>query len=258
MVVDFIGVKTGDVNDSAIPNGLMNSDTRNTNGELIFNYSEQTLNSGEERWVPVYATGFNDIVGFQFTLNFDPEKMEVLDMRNASLGISSSNFNFENSDQGYLTSSWNNNHGVTIDSDNPMFELLVRAKSSTDVQISFSAGSEMTTAEAYNGKFELLTVSWSERSRLQEINVLEFTLHQNEPNPWSDQTIIQIDLEKDANLTLKVTDVQGRVIYQASKFNQKGQNYWTLDKKDVPVNGILYVEISDGEHSAIKRMIKLD
>ena len=62
-IADFIGVKIGDVNGSAIPNQLVSSDTRDELEDLNFTLRDQKLFPGEEYVVDFKTKDFTMVLG---------------------------------------------------------------------------------------------------------------------------------------------------------------------------------------------------
>ena len=114
VIADFIAIKIGDVSGDAIANELQNGDTR-TAGELNFMVEDRQLEIGKVYTIDFKAKDFTEVLGYQFSLNFDATDLEFVDVTAGDLrGISADNFGYQLLDRGVLTSSWNNREGVSI------------------------------------------------------------------------------------------------------------------------------------------------
>ncbi len=87
-----------------------------------------------------------------------------------------------------------------------------------------------------------------------------FELAQNFPNPFNPSTIIKFNLEKDANVSLKVFDVQGRLISElANGVMNQGSYSYTFDASSYS-SGIYYYELKAVDfsgknlYSSVKKM----
>ena len=140
---NFIGVKVGDVNGSAIPNNFLSADERNAIGTMNFEVNEKEL-SKDEVYSVEFKTSAATIEGYQFTLNLnrDLEFIDLVPGKNNSID----NFGFSKLEEGAITTSWNGSH---ITSDEVLFTLTVKAKTATKLSNSLSLNSRFTTAEAY-------------------------------------------------------------------------------------------------------------
>jgi hypothetical protein len=72
---DFVGVKIGDVNGTAIANALMSTDDRSTS-TLLFDVQDRVVKAGEV--FEVTFKGAEKVQGYQFTLNL--AGLEVADI----------------------------------------------------------------------------------------------------------------------------------------------------------------------------------
>lgn len=78
-------------------------------------------------------------------------------------------------------------------------------------------------------------------------------LGQNYPNPFSESSTVELNLKQSCNLTLKVSDLAGRVIYNSSYQGKPGLNRLEIDGSKLNTGVYLYT-VSDGVLSATKTM----
>lgn len=91
-VINFVAIKMGDVNGSAQANvnGKVQSRT-NQSIQLIVN--ETALEAGQTQRVEVRSSNFNQIAGYQFTLNFDHSLMSFEGFESGAIQLNDQNFN---------------------------------------------------------------------------------------------------------------------------------------------------------------------
>ena len=83
-----------------------------------------------------------------------------------------------------------------------------------------------------------------------------FRLLQNQPNPFSDETVIGFYLPAEGAATLTVFDESGRTLYTAQGDYAKGNNSVTVNKTMLgTASGILYYRITTDTDSATRKMI---
>jgi len=153
---DFISVKVGDVNSSAIPNALLGTQDRNRANDLLFAVKDQVLEAGAEYSVDFMAKDFKNILGYQFTLNFDQTLVELVDVVPGTLNkLSEANFGLTLLDNGAITASWNDATIANLKDDAVIFSVKVNALNTTKVSEVFSVNSAYTAAEAYSTTEEL-------------------------------------------------------------------------------------------------------
>jgi len=76
---EFTAIKLGDINGSANPSDLNDnsSETRNLDEVLQLFTPNQFLEKGKTYSIPIYAENYQDLVGGQFTMNFEKEKISI-------------------------------------------------------------------------------------------------------------------------------------------------------------------------------------
>jgi len=127
---DFVAVKIGDLNLSAPTNVLAEAgDTRSKDGELVFNVADQKLVAGNTYSVDVKANDFNNMLGYQFTVDFDQNAVEFEDFTAGALrGLTADNFGFAKLNEGALTTVWTNTNAVSVNDGEVLFTLNFVAK----------------------------------------------------------------------------------------------------------------------------------
>ena len=247
MVMDFIGVKVGDVNGNALANSLLGADVRNTNGALSFDVADRFVEAGQTVTVDFKSADMKSIQGYQFTMNFTGlELAEVVE------GVAkAANFNTNLAQRGVLTTSWNGE----ATGDDVLFSLTFKATASGLLSDLVSVSSDLTTAEAYTIAGELLDVNIEFTTAVTAVG---FELSQNTPNPFKGKTVIGFNLPKAGTATLKVMDVQGKVLKSIQQEFAKGYNSVTIDAKELNATGVLYYQLESADQVATKKMIIIE
>jgi hypothetical protein len=111
--------------------------------------------------------------------------------------------------------------------------------------------SAKTRAEAYdiNGNVHDVTLRFSN-------NTLEAqpSLYQNQPNPFTGETLIGFYLPEGGTATLTLTDLQGRVLQVIRGEYVLGNNEIMVDGKHLP-KGVIQYTLTCGEFTATRRMV---
>ncbi len=245
--MDFLGIKIGDVNGSAVPNRLLAAEGRSNRNVFTLLTDNQSIEKGKVYKVPFFARQFDQINGYQGTLNF--QHLKLLDIIG---GVASpDNFGRSKEAQGILTISWHSlqSHEAAGSS---LFTLIVRATKDGQLNELLKITSDYTPAEAYSFSGDFLDVSlefWGRDSPL-------FRVYQNKPNPFSQQTVIGFDLLAATTIILKVINVQGQTIKKIQKAFSSGYNEINLSVKDLPV-GTYYYQLSTPFGLETKKMVKV-
>jgi hypothetical protein len=234
---DFVSLKVGDVNGSAIANSLMSADDR-TVGTLLFDVEDRQVKAGEE--FTVNFTAAEQVLGYQFTMNL--KGLEVVDIVPGA-GMEVNNFGLFND---AITTSFDGK-------EKGAFALKFRAKTSGQLSNMLGVSSRITKAEAYKNDVRL-DVAF--RFNGATIAGVGFELYQNTPNPFINKTMIGFHLPEATEATLTIFDESGRMIFTQTGDFGKGYNAVTLDREMVNTTGLLYYKLETTTDSATKKMIQ--
>jgi len=244
---DFMGVKVGDVNNTAIANATMQAEER-TIGTALFDIADRAVKAGET--LAVTFKSAQELQGFQFTMTLDG--LEMVGLKESD-HVSASNFGkFDNA--------------VTVSVDGAQeFTLQFRAAKSGKLSEMLGVSGSITRAEAYlpalpavalakAGAVERLNIAF--RFDGKTISGLGFELYQNQPNPFVNKTSIGFYLPTAAEATLTVFDETGRLVYQQKGQFAKGENSIPLDRALLNTTGVLYYKLETATDTATKKMIQ--
>ncbi len=258
-IADYIGIKTGDVNASAIPNSLVGGEDRTTVDDLVFRVDDQKMVAGEEYTVEFTAKDFANVMGYQFSLSFDQDAVEFVDVNAGSLvDLTAANFGLSKVNEGVITTSWNNSEATALKDSDVVFSVTFTAKSAAQLSDVMSISSRYTVSEAYNAELELMGVAIEYNSENGVVAANGFDLYQNTPNPFKDETVIGFSLPEATTATLKVYDVAGRVLKSVDGEFAKGYNEISLNRGDLAGTGVLYYTLETDTDSATKKMIIIE
>lgn len=255
---DFVAVKVGDVNGSAAPNSLMAAKPRSRHGRLMLQAEDQILYPGQQVAVSVYAEGLEDVQGFQYTLDFDPTILQLLKIDYGLL--SEANLGKTFLGEGTLTTSWHRGDGEkTFDGfqqgTNPLlFQLTFSATATGRLSDLLQLSSRVTPAEAYGPTGELLSVELG----FHRSSSADFSLRQNQPNPFHSVTVIGFSLPAAGPATLVITDVKGRPLYRRQGEFPAGANQWVVHSGDLPATGVLFYRVETASGARTRKMIRLE
>ena len=238
---DFIGVKMGDVTGDATPNAYASVDDR-TYGEFVLNTTDRMINAGEEVQVTLHANR-SDIAAYQFTLNIG--SLEFVDVTGKDVSFDN-NFALHND---ALTTSWNGNaHSGDV------FTVTLRATEDVRLSEVLSIDGHITGAMAFDTDELKQEVKLAFDGKVVD----QFTLFQNEPNPFSNSTDIKFYLPEATSATLTVYDASGRTLKTVKGDYAKGMSTVSIAKSDLNAVGVLYYKLETASNSAIRKMIIME
>jgi hypothetical protein len=211
---------------------------------LTVNTDDANLNTGETTRVTFSTNEANRLEGYQFTLNYDKSKLELLD-------VEGNQENFGILEDGVLTTSWNGR----LNNNEALFTLVFRAKRSGLLSESIHLNSSITTAEAYTTEAEVLDISLAFNEKYQPTS---FELYQNMPNPFNGTTTIGFNLPTKGDATLTILDATGKRIKVIQNTFNKGYNAVYLDKSELGATGVFYYRLETEQHTATKKMVIIE
>ena len=94
-------------------------------------------------------------------------------------------------------------------------------------------------------------------SSSNELSKDQFTLYQNQPNPFNESTTIGFVLPESGRATLRIYSVSGQLAQTHVGRFEKGYNSVTLQKSDF-ASGVYWYELKTQNHSDRKKMILID
>jgi len=239
MEEDFLGVKLGDVNNSAIANSSQGLPT--TTGSTELNFTDRQVAAGEE--VTVTMTTTEALYGYQFTM--DMTAVSLVDVSGQS--VTADNVAVLGEVMTMSTAS-----GVEALT-GEIFTLTLKANKSGQLSELLGMNSAVTKAEAYVGEsLEVVNLNLAGASEAGA-----FSLGQNEPNPFKETTRIAYNLPAASAVTMTLYDVTGKVLEVIKEQGQQGANTITVSTDNL-TTGVVYYKLQAGEYTATRHMIVIE
>ncbi|MEY3367622.1 MAG: hypothetical protein RI973_777 [Bacteroidota bacterium] len=246
---DFVAIKIGDVNNSAML-GNASAEERGAADPFLLNVEDLELLPGQDVTVNFSAPEFN-LAAFQFTLEFDQRMLEFVEIVPAL--AASENFGLSLVGEGALTASWDERQALAAD-DEVVMTLRFKSRSAGRLRDALALGSRFTPAVAYehNGAEREVKLVFN-GSKADG----DFILYQNKPNPFTGETLVGFYLEEAANVVLSIADVNGRLCKKISAHYGAGYHEVLLDSGTLPLPGVYTCQLQTANKSAVIRMVKL-
>jgi len=245
---NFKAVKVGDVSFDATTN--YSSLEVRSNESIELKIKDQFLSAGTQYQIAVTANNFNQVSGFQFTLNTDNIKIGAI--AGSSLNIDNSNLANLNDD--YTTLSWSEVNKISATEAEVLFTIDVIAIQDGWLSEMIDLTSDKTSSEAYvNDQYEIAQVEL-----VFDIDItkgIENMLYDNVPNPFSEQTLIGFNLAKTGQATISILDIEGKLLFKHQGQFLKGKNEIKVHRKDIGgVAGVYFYRLDADGYSTTKRM----
>jgi len=250
MDIDFIGVKVGDVNgdvsESLSGGGLS---TRSEQKPVTLEYDGGIMRAGEIKSVAFRGRDYKEVLGWQLTMEFDADKMEILEV----VGTAEENsHNLNGMEEGWLTMNHHVTKAETKSSEDVLFEIVIRAKETVDLSGKFELSSAVTRTEAYVGAGEKTALRLDTRID-EETSIIAVT-----PNPWITSTEIEFHIPQAGKGIWEFYDVNGKLIHRKQEQYERGGKVMVLDRRDIEATGVIYVKLTTDQGVAEYKMILVD
>jgi hypothetical protein len=245
--LDFIAVKTGDVTGDAIANSFSSIEDRNYGHSFVLHTPEQEVLPGQTVEIPFRVNDAVRLLGHQFTLKLEGLQLEQIEYAAMQEG----HFGLAHLDQGLLTGSWNMETEGLNEGD-LLFTIRAKVIQGGLLSKMLSLNSEVTRTEAY----DLVSgTSGLVLGFVQSQDVSQpFALHQNEPNPFRETTVVRYTVPEAGDVTFVLRDAAGRLLLQETQNAAASDNFWTVSKAKLP-SGLIYYTIETAFGTDTKRML---
>lgn len=253
----FRAIKIGDVDYTAISNQLMATEARSGGKAWPVEVKNPELRPGVTFKVPVTAGQLTQTSGFQFALQFSTDALKLTDVQPGNLqSFTMDNFGLTDIDRGIIMTSWGAaNSGQYVD-ETVLFTLTFQATQTGRLSDYLRISEREMPAEAYTGQSARpLVLNFTEAMDAGTDKGLY--LAQNRPNPFDYRTQIGFELPESGEVSLKVFNLKGQVVYRSVRWLDAGQHEWELYRKDFPQTGLYYYQLeSNGLHATKKMIVK--
>ncbi|MEP7196590.1 MAG: T9SS type A sorting domain-containing protein [Saprospiraceae bacterium] len=255
--LDFIAIKMGDVNESAVVD-LQSKPASRTNQKLNLWIDDQAIESNQTYSIEFKVQDLLKVQGLQFTLHFNPEVLSYENFESGLIELLESNFGLNKVNEGKLTMSWNTDQLLTMNPNQLIFKLKFKALRNSNLKNNLLISSEITEAEYYNEELEAHPIELMMRSSSGMIQAGIFELIGAIPNPWSTHTEIQFRLPEASAIRCSIYDATGRIVRIIPFDAKKGLNSINVNKADLNETGIYYYQLDSKDYSVTGKLIMIN
>lgn len=253
---DFVGIKVGDVNQSAKANADSNVAEPRSSNPLETYIDNKTFSRGDVVKVTVKAAKSYNMYGLQNTFNFDNKAMEFLRIEPNALDMGEDKVGVSKLNEGLLATSWSNAELVSVSEGDALFTLYFKALDNGNLRSSLWQSSELTKEEVYdeNMAIQKLNVEFRNSDNVSSA----FLMAQNSPNPFKENTTIVFEIGRSANVTFKITDLNGKLLQNRNAYYEAGRHSITVSSTELKSSGIFLYTIETDFGSITKKMVVID
>ena len=232
--VDFTAIKMGDVNSSY---NAENGSNEVRTGKIELHADAVSYEASLELLVPIYSK--TELLGAQFTLEFDVNALEVLEIVPLTEGIDQTNFGMKFLKNGWISVSINKENGMN----GALFAIRFKSKQAGDVQQSIRINSALTNAEAYldlNSKSDIVLSFDSKDS--EETHVEAF------PNPFKTTLNFHITTTQKSEAVISLFTMNGIQVLRSVNMLESGEQMVNISRTTAMASGTYRYTITvDGQ-----------
>lgn len=255
MDVDFIGIKLGDLNNTAIASKYNSNSDRNSLAHLNLYFEDQDLKTNDPSEVIIRFNQQEDLQSCQFSLDIAEDIM----IENVVAQIGDSEIpdlvNFDQESR-KIHFSWFDLKTKHFSQNESLIKIKFKSLASGSLSNMIKLSEIDNNPEALNKNDEILIPELTVFKREQATT--GFALYQNRPNPFNKQTTIRFQLPEAGKATVKVMDVTGKILFQKSMNLPSGFQEIYIDANQLNGAGVYMYSLETEKQRAIARMILIE
>lgn len=253
-IIDFIGVKIGDIDGSAMPANLQQVEVRNYDDVVLLDFHNTYFEKGQMVRIP-FRLEASDIAGIQVALTIDPKLLgNTSILPGGDLGLN--DFNLKEIDKGKIQWCWAGMETVEY----LEFELQGIAKTAFWAKELCQISAEILPAVCYlEGSGGFLTENGIRLNAVGEGDKLaDMQIFQNYPNPFFSKTNINFYLAQECEVQIDIFDTKGNIINQRHQVLSAGLQHIIVDRAELDAPGIYFYRLQTAFGMASGRMLLIE
>lgn len=226
MLIDFIGVKMGDVNGTVETNLFGGPEVEERSGNVQLDY--EVVNNVFGSSVNIYGSEKYTISGAQMVIELN-EDFVITEILPAAWDIKDNQYRVVDNK---LILSYDAPNGIENNADEALFTIIGEGGISK-----IEIVEERLNAEIYTEDLS------SQKIQLTAKDELEFAVSNANPNPWSNETSIDITVKEAQAAELEIFSTTGQILNKKNISLQAGINTITLTHSDFNEYGTMMIRI---------------
>jgi len=251
-VVNFIGIKVGDVNESIqSPFHEGNVAIRNDK-DLKLRIDDQQIKQDVPFTIELKMNERVNIAGMQLSFLF--KDLELISVDEAGIPITEENYSLTS--DGVFRLSWSQSESIEIDDDEILLRFTLVSHHPGSLAGRIQLAQEILTPEAYGDDDE------SYKFRLEIGNPIVSTsgisFFEVIPNPLQSFANIHFNLIAGGKTLIRFYDVSGRMIYEMNKAYAAGEHFEQIRSSDlINGDGVIFCQLICNGDTKVVRVVKL-
>lgn len=213
----------------------------------------------------IRVAGFQEIVGTQFSMTWDPEVLRFEGIENMALSITvPDNFGLMGTESGLLTFSWFDPtlSGMNLPDSAILYAIRFQTIGDAGDNSSLAFGNIPTVKEVVDTTFVAIEAAFHDGdiavlspNSIAEISIPRLQVSESMPNPVKESASFLISLKESTHLEWAVFDIQGRRLFSKEGTFNPGEHSLTIDAGKIREPGTYYCRFYLGDGSFISRKL---
>ncbi len=249
----FKAIKIGDLDCDAWP-GLQAPSLDRGLPKRSLTLPDATLLEGETAEISLQMAETGDWAGLQLGLQFDLEKIEVLEVLAGTLpGLDSDAF-FQPK-PGMLNFIWAGDRAQRIVSGQGLLTIRVRALASLKLSSAVKVNANFENLGSLGTEPQSLILDFRQNDAAGSLD--ETTILIPQPNPTQAGAIIPARLSKAEQVRVEVLDLSGKIIWANELELSAGNHLLEIKRESMPQSGVYIWRVSAGNKTASGKLIRI-
>lgn len=251
MSENWLGIKVGDLSGDAKANKEGSKSRTSESMDLLT--ADQMVLKGQEVEVPIKLMDGIEIRGAQ--LVFKSKDMQFVGLKSGDISFKNSEFSIKGDQRNELHILWTDVTGVK--SENGLFTLVLKASNNVKLSDALILMNSIERQAIITERLEefVPVLVFGDIHRTEQSD-LSIKLHQNQPNPFTQRTLIQFELPEEGEVELVFYDISGQILHSLKSKYGKGLNALYVKDEDLHfAQGIVYYQLKYKAQSITRAMI---
>lgn len=249
----FKAIKIGDLDCDAWL-GLQASSLDRGLPKYSLTLPDATLLEGETAEISLQMAETGDWIGLQMGLQFDPEKIEILEVMAGALpGLDSDAF--YQPKPGALNFVWAEDQAQHIVSGQDLLIIRVRALTSLKLSSVFNTNASFDNLGSLGGEPRSLALNF--RQDPLPYSIEETTILKPQPNPTSYDAKIPVRLSQTGQVRVEIADLSGKITWQRAIDLTPGNHLLDVAAESMPQAGVYVWRVQTESMTASGKLVKL-
>ena len=255
--LSFSGVKMGDVNGTASAVDSLQEAAQARGSAALLEFPDVIIKAGETLEIPLRTTAGGAWEGFQFSLKFDPDLIDIESVVSSDV-FAINEENWVKQKQGLLNVSWSSGVSTRVLPGDALLRLRVKARSTAKLSDVFYLTKEARLQpEAYDetGVNHPLQLAFSSNPLSDETPATAISAPV--PNPTTGSARLTMRLNTPETVSLEICDFTGKLVWHTLSTMEPGTHELEIPAAAMSQTGVYVWRVCAGNMVQSGRLIKI-